>query len=117
MDIGLGIRTRRLACDLLETTEANQRVLLHRARTRVRAALEVYLDAEAGGDDSMIGDPVDCEVLVGLVTDWLEGDVGSGCQARSSCSARSRDTRGQVPAEIVRRPLRVRCTARMTMIG
>jgi RNA polymerase sigma-70 factor (ECF subfamily) len=26
-------------CDLLELTDANQRVLLHRARSRVRAAL------------------------------------------------------------------------------
>ncbi len=32
-------------CDLLDVTEANQRVLLHRARSRVRAALEQYLDA------------------------------------------------------------------------
>lgn len=32
-------------CDLLGVTEANQRVLLHRARSRVRAALEQYLDA------------------------------------------------------------------------
>ena len=32
-------------CDLLDITEANQRVLLHRARSRVRAALEKYLDA------------------------------------------------------------------------
>lgn len=31
-------------CDLLDVTEANQRVLLHRARSRVRAALEEYLD-------------------------------------------------------------------------
>jgi RNA polymerase sigma-70 factor (ECF subfamily) len=31
-------------CDLLGITEANQRVLLHRARSRVRAALENYLD-------------------------------------------------------------------------
>lgn len=32
-------------CDVLGVTEANQRVLLHRARSRVRAALETYLDA------------------------------------------------------------------------
>jgi RNA polymerase sigma-70 factor, ECF subfamily len=32
-------------CDLLDVTEANERVLLHRARSRVRAALEEYLDA------------------------------------------------------------------------
>jgi RNA polymerase sigma-70 factor (ECF subfamily) len=31
-------------CELLDVTEANQRVLLHRARSRVRAALEDYLD-------------------------------------------------------------------------
>jgi RNA polymerase sigma-70 factor (ECF subfamily) len=30
-------------CDLLELTEANQRVLLHRARARVRQALEQHL--------------------------------------------------------------------------
>jgi RNA polymerase sigma-70 factor (ECF subfamily) len=32
-------------CYLLGVTEANQRVLLHRGRSRVRAALEQYLDA------------------------------------------------------------------------
>jgi RNA polymerase sigma-70 factor, ECF subfamily len=32
-------------CDLLDVTEANERVLLHRARSSVRAALEGYLDA------------------------------------------------------------------------
>jgi RNA polymerase sigma-70 factor (ECF subfamily) len=33
-------------CDLLDITEANQRVLLHRARSRVRAALENYFDEQ-----------------------------------------------------------------------
>jgi RNA polymerase sigma-70 factor (ECF subfamily) len=32
-------------CELLDVTEANERVLLHRARSKVRAALEHYIDA------------------------------------------------------------------------
>jgi RNA polymerase sigma-70 factor (ECF subfamily) len=32
-------------CELLDISEANQRVLLHRARTKARAALERYLDS------------------------------------------------------------------------
>jgi RNA polymerase sigma-70 factor (ECF subfamily) len=35
------------ACDLLGITAGNQRVLLHRARSRVRSALETYLDEES----------------------------------------------------------------------
>ncbi len=35
-------------CELLDLTETNQRVLLHRARTRVRGALERYLDDRSG---------------------------------------------------------------------
>ena len=33
-------------CQALEITEANQRVLLHRARSTVRRTLEAYLEPE-----------------------------------------------------------------------
>ena len=38
------------ACGLLDVSEANQRVLLHRARTKVRAALEDYVSTQAGAE-------------------------------------------------------------------
>ena len=38
------------ACELLGVSEANQRVLLHRARTRVRSALEDYVGERVGAE-------------------------------------------------------------------
>jgi RNA polymerase sigma-70 factor (ECF subfamily) len=37
-------------CDLLDVSEANQRVLLHRARAKVRAALEGYVREHAAAE-------------------------------------------------------------------
>jgi RNA polymerase sigma-70 factor (ECF subfamily) len=49
--------TSEEVCDALELSEGNQRVLLHRARSRVRAALERYVDEGASRDAVGVADP------------------------------------------------------------
>lgn len=64
---------------VLDLTDANQRVLLHRARSRVRAAVESYAGGgavPAGGRRGRVrrdSRDVSCRRLVELVTDYLEG--------------------------------------------
>ena len=46
-------------CEALEISAGNQRILLHRARSRVRNAIEAYYGAvEAIGDEAVTAEPI-----------------------------------------------------------
>ena len=66
-------------CAALDVSDGNQRVLLHRARSRVRAALEAHLDGVSPHD-------ITCQEIVELVTDYLEHalDGGAGRALRAA---------------------------------
>ena len=56
----------------LELTPGNQRVLLHRARAKVRNELEHYLDGSRH-EGAIIPGGISCRELVELVTAYLDG--------------------------------------------
>jgi hypothetical protein len=61
-------------CDLLDIREANQRVLLHRARTKARSPVELSGQPGQCRRDGLIRQPeVRCVEFVEQVTEWLEG--------------------------------------------
>ena len=69
--------------DALEISDGNQRVLLHRARSKVRAALEDYLDPdmEVALMSLFIRDMA-CQELVELVTAYLDGSLSRSDRRR-----------------------------------
>jgi len=73
-------------CAILDISAANQRVLLHRARAFVRGVMEEYFTAaetpRRRTTGASVNDDLDCNELVELVTDYLDGALDDAEVAR-----------------------------------
>jgi RNA polymerase sigma-70 factor, ECF subfamily len=78
-------------CELFDLTPSNERVLLHRARARVRATLEppegsvepgTRTGSRHGHSRPRRGDPVVCQQLVELVDGYLDGSLDADLRDR-----------------------------------
>ena len=58
-------------CALLDVSPENQRVLMHRGRSRLRAVLAEYLDDHQV--EWMSTHEITCQLFVELVTEYFEG--------------------------------------------
>lgn len=76
--------------DLYQVTDGNQRVLLHRARAKIRSEIEAYVTGVASPSvpsgapprRPRRGHPVACRQLVELVDDYLDGRLQSDMRSR-----------------------------------
>ena len=84
-------------CELLDISEANQRVLLHRGRSKARA-LARALPRRPGGGELMRQPEVRCVEFVESVTDWMEGALDDDDRLRARGAPRDLPALHRVPA-------------------
>ena len=84
-----GLGARRRSRRRSSSRPGNQRVLLHRARAKVRDALERYFDGVARVIGPVVPGGISCRELVELVTAYLDGALAPEERARMERAPRA----------------------------